>query len=88
MLAITAATVVGGCIPLNGGSAAMVGDALRIMPHPHTRQVRARFTCQNIGGHTLRVVALAPADPRTRATCDMQFIGPGRRACPPPLAID
>ena len=81
MLAITAATVVDGCIPLNGGSAAMIGDALRITPRPHARQVRARFTCQNIGSHTLRVVALAPADPHTRATCDMQFIGPGRQVC-------
>ncbi len=80
MLAITSATVLEGCVPVRGEGAAPGGDALRITPHPHARQVRARFTCQNIGSRTLRVVALAPAAPRTRATCNMQFIGPGRQA--------
>ena len=82
MLAITAATALEGCTPVpDDGAAASMGGALRITPHPHARQVRARFTCQNIGSHTLRIVALTPAGPRTRAICDMQFIGPGRQVC-------
>ncbi len=82
MLAITSATVLEGRVPVPGeGAAAIRGDALRITPHPYARQVCARFTCQNIGSHTLRVVALTAAGPRTRATCGMQFIGPGRQAC-------
>ena len=63
MLAITTATLLEGCTRVPDGATALMGDALRIMPHPHAQQVRARFTCQNIGSHTLRVVALAPADP-------------------------
>ncbi len=87
MLAITSATVLEGCTPVPVGGAALVGDALSVVAHPRVREVRARFTCQNIGSHTLRVVALTPAGPRTRATCDMQFISPGRQACVD-LAVD